>query len=116
MVPGFPNMFISSAPNYSPGHGAGHNFGVEVMVHYVMECLQLMAQRDVATIEVRPEAFESYVGQIDTAMQDTVWCHTPTAHTYYRSGGGRIVTAFPFRLIEVWQSHRAPIEEDLLLR
>ena len=23
MVPGFPNMFISSAPNYSPGHGAG---------------------------------------------------------------------------------------------
>lgn len=116
MVTGFPNMFISSAPNYSPGHGAGHNFGVEVMVHYVMECLQLMAQRDVSTIEVKPEAFENYVGQIDTAMQGTVWCHTPTAHTYYRSGGGRIVTAFPFRLIEVWQSHRAPIEEDLLLR
>ncbi|WP_024442276.1 MULTISPECIES: NAD(P)-binding domain-containing protein [unclassified Mycobacterium] len=116
MVPGFPNMFISSAPNYSPGHGGGHNFGVEVMVHYVMECLQLMAQRGVPTIEVTPEAFESYVGEIDRAMADTVWCHTPTAHTYYRSGGGRIVTAFPFRLIEVWQSHRAPIEEDLILR
>lgn len=116
MVPGFPNLFISSAPNYSPGHGAGHNFGVEVMVHYVMECLQLMALRGVATIEVTPEAFTSYVGQIDQAMADTVWCHTPTAHTYYRSGGGRIVTAFPFRLIDVWQSHRAPIEEDLILR
>ncbi|MFL0275618.1 NAD(P)-binding domain-containing protein [Mycobacterium sp. SMC-19] len=116
MVPGFPNMFISSAPNYSPGHGAGHNFGVEVMVHYVMECLQLMAQRGVPTIEVTPEAFESYVGEIDTAMADTVWCHTPTAHTYYRSGGGRIVTAFPFRLIDVWQSHRAPIEGDFILR
>lgn len=116
MVPGFPNLFISSAPNYSPGHGAGHNFGVEVMVHYVMECLQLMALRDVSTIEVTPEAFTSYVGQIDEAMADTVWCHTPTAHTYYRSGGGRIVTAFPFRLIDVWQSHRAPIEEDLILR
>jgi len=116
MVPGFPNMFISSAPNYSPGHGAGHNFGVEVMVHYVMECLQLMAQRGVPTIEVTPEAFESYVGEIDRAMADTVWCHTPTAHTYYRSGGGRIVTAFPFRLIDVWQSHRAPIEGDFILR
>ncbi|BBZ23974.1 flavin-containing monooxygenase [Mycolicibacter hiberniae] len=116
MVPGFPNLFISSAPNYSPGHGAGHNFGVEVMVHYVVECLQLMALRGAATIEVTPEAFESYVGQIDQAMADTVWCHTPTAHTYYRSGGGRIVTAFPFRLIDVWQSHRAPIEEDLILR
>ena len=116
LVPGFPNLFISSAPNYSPGHGAGHNFGVEVMVHYVMECLQLMAQREAATIEVTPEAFEGYVRQIDDAMANTVWCHTPTAHTYYRSGGGRIVTAFPFRLIDVWQSHRAPIEEDLTLR
>ncbi|MGV0699423.1 NAD(P)-binding domain-containing protein [Mycolicibacter sinensis] len=116
MVPGFPNLFISSAPNYSPGHGAGHNFGVEVMVHYVMECLQLMALRDASTIEVKPEAFEGYVRQIDDAMEQTVWCHTPTAHTYYRSGGGRIVTAFPFRLIDVWQSHRAPIEGDLVLQ
>lgn len=115
MVPGFPNLFISSAPNYSPGHGAGHNFGVEVMVHYVMECLQLMALRDASAIEVKPEAFEDYVRQIDDAMAGTVWCHTPTAHTYYRSGG-RIVTAFPFRLIDVWRSHRAPIEEDFSLR
>ncbi|ABK71859.1 flavin-containing monooxygenase [Mycolicibacterium smegmatis] len=115
LVPGFPNLFISSAPNYSPGHGAGHNFGVEVMVHYVMECLQLMAIREATTLEVTEEAFTDYVRQIDEAMQNTVWCHTPTAHTYYRSGGGRIVTAFPFRLIDVWQSHRAPIEEDLTL-
>lgn len=115
LVPGFPNLFVSSAPNYSPGHGAGHNFGVEVMVHYVMECLRLMAHRGATTIEVRTEAFDRYVRQIDEAMQNTVWCHTPTAHTYYRSGGGRIVTAFPFRLIDVWQSHRAPAEEDLVL-
>jgi cation diffusion facilitator CzcD-associated flavoprotein CzcO len=116
LVPGFPNMFISSAPNYSPGHGGGHNFGVEVMVHYVMECLQLMAERGAATLEVTPEAFERYVREIDDAMAETVWCHTPTAHTYYRSGGGRIVTAFPFRMIDVWQSHRAPNEEDLRLQ
>ncbi|MEZ0341111.1 flavin-containing monooxygenase [Mycobacterium sp. pV006] len=115
LVPGFPNMFISSAPNYSPGHGAGHNFGVEVMVHYVMECLALMALRGSTTLEVKPEAFDAYVRHIDETMAQTVWCHTPTAHTYYRSGGGRIVTAFPFRLIEVWQSHRAPDEEDLQL-
>ncbi|MDQ2625748.1 MAG: NAD(P)/FAD-dependent oxidoreductase, partial [Actinomycetota bacterium] len=115
LVPGFPNLFISSAPNYSPGHAAGHNFGVEVMAHYVMECLQLMASRGAATLEVKPAAFEDYVRQIDEAMAETVWCHTPTAHTYYRSGG-RIVIAFPFRLIDVWQGHRAPVEADLILR
>lgn len=113
-VPGFPNLFISSAPNYSPGHGAGHNFGVEVFVHYVMECLALMALRNADTVEVTPQAFTDYVREIDDAMAGTVWCHTPTAHTYYRSGG-RIVTAFPFRLIDVWNSHRAPIEADLEL-
>lgn len=114
-VPGFPNLFISSAPNYSPGHGAGHNFGVEVMVHYIMECLALMALRGAKTIEVTPRAFTDYVNEIDEAMANTVWCHTPTAHTYYRSGG-RIVTAFPFRLIDVWQSHRVPVETDFDLR
>ena len=86
------------------------------MVHYVMECLQLMAERGAATLEVTPEAFEAYVREIDDAMAETVWCHTPTAHTYYRSGGGRIVTAFPFRMIDVWRSHRTPKEEDLRLQ
>ncbi|MDM4141966.1 MULTISPECIES: NAD(P)/FAD-dependent oxidoreductase [Mycobacterium] len=115
MVPGFPNMFISSAPNYSPGHGAGHNFGVEVMVHYVMECLQLMALREAASLEVTQRAYEDYVDGIDATMAGTVWRHTPSAHTYYRSGG-RIVIAFPYRLIDFWHDHRAPVEEDLELR
>lgn len=115
MVPGFPNMFISSAPNYSPGHGAGHNFGVEVMVHYVMECLQLMALREAASLEVTQRAYEGYVDRIDATMAGTVWRHTPSAHTYYRSGG-RIVIAFPYRLIDFWHDHRAPVEEDLELR
>jgi 4-hydroxyacetophenone monooxygenase len=115
-VPGFPNLFISSAPNYSPGHGAGHNFGVEVMVHYVMECLQLMALRKASEIEVTQRAHAEYVADIDATMAGTVWCHTPSAHTYYRSGGGRIVTAFPYRLVDVWHGHRAPIEADFELR
>lgn len=116
MVPGFPNLFISSAPNYSPGHGAGHNFGVEVLVHYVMECLQLLAQRAASVIEVRQRAYDDYVADIDATMAGTVWCHTPSAHTYYRSGGGRIVTAFPYRLVDFWHDHRAPIEADFELR
>jgi cation diffusion facilitator CzcD-associated flavoprotein CzcO len=114
-VPGFPNMFISSAPNYSPGHGGGHNFGVEVMVHYVMECLQLMALRNASVMEVTQRAYEEYVAAIDATMAGTVWCHTPGAHTYYRSGG-RIVISFPYRLVDVWHGHRAPVESDFQLR
>jgi 4-hydroxyacetophenone monooxygenase len=115
-VPGFPNLFTMSAPNYSPGHGAGANFSMEVLAHYILECLQLMALRGASTMEVAPRAYEKYVAAIDEAMSATVWCHTPSAHTYYRSGSGRVVVATPYRLVDVWQQHRAPVEEDFTLR
>lgn len=115
-VPGFPNLFITSAPNYSPGHGAGANFSMEVLAHYIIECLQLMALRGAATMEVTQSAYDGYVEGIDEAMRGTVWCHTPNAHTYYRSGSGRVVVATPYRLIDLWQQHRAPIEEDFILQ
>ncbi len=115
-VPGFPNLFITSAPNYSPGHGAGANFSMEVLAHYIIECLQLMALRGAATIEVTERAFSDYVAAVDAAMQNTVWCHTPNAHTYYRSESGRVVVATPFRLVDLWQEHRAPVESDFVLR
>lgn len=115
-VAGFPNLFITSAPNYSPGHGAGANFSMEVLAHYIVECLQLMALRGASTMEVTQRAYDEYVAGIDEAMQRTVWCHTPNAHTYYRSGSGRVVVATPFRLVDIWQQHRAPIEEDFVLR
>lgn len=115
-VPGFPNLFINSAPNYSPGHGAGANFSMEVMAHYIVECLQLMALRAATTMEVTREAYEEYVAGIDEAMAGTVWCHTPNAHTYYRSGSGRVVVATPYRLVDLWHQHRAPVEEHFELR
>jgi len=115
-VPGFPNLFTMSAPNYSPGHGAGANFSMEVLAHYIVECLQLMALRGATTIEVTQRAYENYVAGIDEVMSRTVWCHTPSAHTYYRSGSGRVVVATPYRLVDVWQQHRAPIEEDFVLQ
>ncbi|WP_167102813.1 NAD(P)/FAD-dependent oxidoreductase [Mycobacterium sp. DL592] len=115
-VPGFPNLFITSAPNYSPGHGAGANFSMEVLAHFIVECLQLMALRDATTIEVTQGAFDDYVAGIDEAMQRTVWCHTPNAHTYYRSESGRVVVATPYRLVDLWRQHRAPIEEDFILQ
>ncbi len=115
-VPGFPNLFITSAPNYSPGHGAGANFSMEVLAHYIVECLQLMALREASTMEVTRQAYDDYVAGIDEAMQRTVWCHTPNAHTYYRSESGRVVVATPYRLVDLWRQHRAPVEDDFILQ
>ena len=63
--PGSPTCSSSSAPNYSPGHGAGANFSMEVLAHYIIECLQLMALRGATTMEVTQQAYEDYVAEID---------------------------------------------------
>ncbi len=89
---------------------------MEVLGHYIFECLQLMALRGASTIEVTRRAYQEYVATVDEAMSRTVWCHTPNAHTYYRSDSGRVVVATPFRLVELWHEHRAPIEEDFVLQ
>lgn len=115
-VPGFPNLFITSNPNGSPGHGGGHNFGVEVAVHYIMECLQLLANTGAGSMEVTRKAYDDYVARIDAVMEQTVWKHTPTAHTYYRVGSGRVVIACPLLMVDWWEEHRAPLGEDFVLR
>jgi hypothetical protein len=89
---------------------------MEVLGHYIIECLQLMALRGASTIEVTEQAYRDYVAAIDDDMAVTVWCHTPNAHTYYRSGSGRVVVATPFRLVDLWHQHRAPVESDFTLR
>ncbi len=72
------------------------------------------AWRSVA--RTHPEAYEEYVDEIDRAMENTVWRHTPSAHTYYRNDSGRVIVASPWRLVDVWQQHRTPIEEHFVLR
>lgn len=115
MVPDFPNLFITSAPNQNPSHGAGNNFGIEVALHYIFECIQLMAERGARTIEPTREAYDSYVERIDDDMLKTVWRHSDHAHTYYRNETGRVIVASPWRLVDVWHEHRVPDEDHLVL-
>lgn len=114
-VPGFPNLFITSAPNTNPSHGGGNNFGIEVGVHYVMECLRLLALRGASSIEPTRQAYEEFVEKIDADMERTIWRHSDNAHTYYRNTSGRVIVASPWRLVDVWHEHRTPIEEHFTL-
>ncbi|GAA4488357.1 NAD(P)/FAD-dependent oxidoreductase [Rhodococcus olei] len=115
-VPGFPNLFITSAPNANPGHGAGNNFAIEVTAHFLVECLRLLAERGATSLEPSRAAHDEYNARIDAAMEHTVWRHTPTAHTYYRNDSGRVIVASPWRLVDVWNEQRAPIESHFDLR
>ncbi|MEU8131941.1 flavin-containing monooxygenase [Streptodolium elevatio] len=109
-VPGFPNFFVLSGPNSSPGHGAGNNFISEVQLHHVLACLDLVRERGARAIEPTAEAHEAYSRAVDAAMDNLVWSH-PTVRGYYRNSSGRVVVTCPWRLVDYWHMLRTPDPE-----
>lgn len=91
-VPGFPNMFILLGPN-----SIGLNsviFSLESQIAYVMGALDTMSRQDVRRIEVRPEALETYVEEVDRRSEDTVWT-TGGCKSYYLDDTGRQFAIYP---------------------
>lgn len=114
-VPGFPNLFITSGPNASAAHGAGHNFTVEAMVHYVMECIQTLAETDSAAMDVTEGALSRWQEEVDAVLADSVWCRDPRATTYYRNTRGHVVLPSPIKMEDYWNRLRRPDLADIEL-
>lgn len=114
MVPGFPNYFHMNGPNSGPNHGAGVNLLSEAQVHYILECLDLMAEQGVAAIEPTEAACESFNEMVQAQMPNMIWTH-PKSKTYYKNSKGRVIVSWPFRLVDFWNRSRAPALEDLML-
>lgn len=114
-VPGFPNLFTTVGPNSGANHGAGHNLVGEEHVHYAVECLQLLVERDLAALEPKPEVTEEYHRKVDAEMDKTVWQHAGTAHGYYRNAAGRARIQNPWRMVDYWHMMRQPNVDDYLL-
>ena len=107
-IPGFPNFFTTAGPNSAPNHGGGHNLTSEEQVHYIIECLQLLVEREGAALEPTQEATDAYNARVDVEMDRTVWKHGGSAHGYYRNGAGRAVLACPWRMVDYWSALRQP--------
>ncbi|AIT80576.1 flavin-containing monooxygenase [Novosphingobium pentaromativorans] len=105
-VPGFPNFFITSGPN--SGLTASHTTLGEQQVHYVVECLKAMVERDLVALDVSEKACTEYCQAIEQRLEDTVWVQKGTAHGYYRHESGKVVLAYPGTNLEYWSALRRP--------
>ncbi len=110
-VPGYPNLFVSPGPNSAPNHAAGQNFISEVQVHYILECLDALQAKGMATMEPSVEAYQRWNDQVDRDVAKMVWNH-PKAKSYYKNAAGRVFLSSPYRLVDYWQMLREPIDED----
>jgi len=92
-VPGYPNFFLLAGPNTGIGH-TSLVFMIEAQIAYVMGALRAMNARGAATVEVRPEPFESYNAELQSKMQRTVW-NTGGCASWYLDAEGRNTTLWP---------------------
>jgi cation diffusion facilitator CzcD-associated flavoprotein CzcO len=91
-VPGFPNMFILLGPN-----AIGINsviFTLESQIQYVMSALETMERRGLGRVEVRAEALERYVQEMDRRSAGSVWTDGGCT-AYYTDADGRNYAIYP---------------------
>lgn len=113
-VPDFPNFFTLYGPNTQPGHGGSLIFVVEQQVHYLMDLFRQMAERDLASVEVRPDVHGEYNARIDDAHERMVWTH-PGMETYYRNDKGRVVVNYPWRNVDLFTMTRSADLDDYVV-
>lgn len=115
-VPGFPNLFITSAPNSSAGHGGGHNYMTEVSQYFILECMRQVVERGADSIEVTARAEAEFLEQVEAQMAGSIWRHASSAHTYYTNAAGRVILPNPWRMVDYWQWNRVPNLEHFVIR
>jgi cation diffusion facilitator CzcD-associated flavoprotein CzcO len=92
-VAGYPNLFLLLGPNT----GLGHNsvvFMIEAQLAYVMDCLRLMREHGLASVDVRREVEDSYNEHVQERLKGTVW-NAGGCRSWYLDANGRNSTLWP---------------------
>ncbi|WP_375196266.1 NAD(P)-binding domain-containing protein [Sphingobium sp.] len=114
LIPGFPNYFHTVGPNSAPNHAAGQNLISECQVHYAIECLDWLNERDKKALQPTVAAFDAWQKKVETQMVNMIWSH-PRAFSYYNNSQKRNFLSWPWRLVDFWNECRGPRHADFEL-
>ena len=98
-VHGYPNFFQLVGPNT----GLGHNsiiFMIEAQVHYILECMKLMDEKNAGYMDVRSEAQTEFNEEIQAQFPRTVW-GTGCA-SWYNQADGKNIALWPYSTWRYW--------------
>ena len=90
-VPGFPSLFLMYGPNTNTSGGSIIVYH-EAQAAYLRQALELVRDRGVAAIEVRPEVEEASDREVQAGFAGTAWT---ACNSWYRDRSGRIVANWP---------------------
>ena len=92
-VAGFPNFFNLCGPGTGSGHGS-MIWKAESQTAYVLDALRVMRERDLVSIEVRPDAQDRYMMWVGEDLRETVWARGG-CRSWYLDEGGRPTLMWP---------------------
>jgi cyclohexanone monooxygenase len=106
-TPGFPNLFMCYGPNTNNGSILTM---LEAQVDHILAHLARLANDGIAWVDVKTDAVRRYNDDVQQAIAGvSVW--QAGCNGYYRSPSGRIVTQWPFSMIE-YQQRTATLDLD----
>jgi 4-hydroxyacetophenone monooxygenase len=107
-TPNFPNLFMIYGPGTNLAHGGSLIFHAECQVGYILECLKILLERDLHSIECKRQAHDEYNQRLQEALDGMVWSHPSIKNSWYRNQSGRITVLSPWRLVDYWRWTKKP--------
>ena len=92
-IAGFPNFFNLCGPGTGSGHGS-MVWKAESQTAYILAALRVMRERNLASVEARPEAEERYMHWVGDDLEETVWARGG-CQSWYLDDGGRPSLMWP---------------------
>jgi cation diffusion facilitator CzcD-associated flavoprotein CzcO len=107
-VPEFPNLFMLYGPNTNNGSIITM---IEYQVEHIVAHLRRMRDEGLDWVDVRPEPMARFNDEVQAAIAGVpVW--NAGCNGYYRTPSGRIVTQWPFSMIE-FRDRTAVVDPDV---
>ena len=115
-IPDFPNLFCLYGPNTNIVHGGSIIYQTECQIHYVMQCLTAMLEKQIDAIDVRSEVNDRYNTEVQAISKTLAWGH-PNVQSWYKNADGRVVNNSPFSLQQYWEvTHEVDLDDYHLLQ
>ena len=102
-VAGFPNLFLMYGPNTNLGHNS-IIFMIECQTRYIVQAIQTLIGRDLATLEIERAAMDAYDRRTQAELARTVWA--AIRKSWYKTETGRITNNWPGSTARYWWTTR----------
>jgi hypothetical protein len=96
-----------------PHTGLGHNsiiFMIEAQVDYIIKCIQLVKDKGVDYLDVKPAAMTRFLNEVTQALKGTVW--SSGCKSWYQTAEGINFAIWPNSTWKYWLQTRSINQAD----